>query len=140
MSKPSKLHAAAKHLRHLKGNMSLALTYLTGCFQLTGLCDVSWGKNIDDGNSISGYLLIMAGGLLSFTTALQSVTALSTMGAELIAMALARKKVVCLSNMMAELGFRMLFDSVPYFVYHTGALYIAGNNITYSSRAKQIAL
>ena len=43
MSKPYKLHmTAAKHLlRYLKGNMPLALTYRTGCFQLTDFCDSS---------------------------------------------------------------------------------------------------
>ena len=43
MSKPSKLHmtAAKRLLRYLKGNMSLALTYRTGCFQLTGFCNAS---------------------------------------------------------------------------------------------------
>ena len=43
ISKPPKLHmTAAKHrLRSLKGNMSLALTYRTGWYKLTGVCDAS---------------------------------------------------------------------------------------------------
>ena len=42
-SKPSKLHmAVAKHLfRYLKGNMSLTITFETGCFQLTAFGDAS---------------------------------------------------------------------------------------------------
>ena len=141
MSKPSKLHmTAAKHLlRYLKGNMSLALTYRTGCFQLTGFCDASWENNPDNGKSTSGYLFMMAGGPLSLKTALQSVTAQSTMEAELISIALASKEAVYLSNMMAELGFGKLFHSIPFFVDNTGALHIAGNS-TYSSRTKHIAL
>ena len=47
----------------------------------------------------------MAGGPLSFKTALQSVTAQSTMETELISMALVSKEVVYLSHMMTELGF-----------------------------------
>ena len=44
-----------------------------------------------------------------------------------------------LSNMMAELGFGKLFESVPLFGDNTGALHIAGN-ITYSCRTKHISL
>ncbi|CAM9522413.1 unnamed protein product, partial [Laminaria digitata] len=61
------------------------------------------------------------------------------MEAELISMALVSKEAVYLSNMMAELGFGKLFNSVPLFVENTGALHIAGNS-TYSSRTKHIDL
>ena len=54
-------------------------------------------------------------------------------------MAQASKEAVYLSNMMAELGFGKLFESVPLFGDNTGALHIAGNS-TYSSRTKHIAL
>ena len=133
MSKPSKLYmTASKHLlRYLKGNMSLAIMYQTGCFQLTGFCDASWENNPDNGKSTSGYLFMMAGEPLSFKTALQSVTAQSTMEAGLISMALASQEAVYLLNMMAELGFGKLFNSVQLFVDNTGALHIKGNS-TYS--------
>ena len=51
MRKPSKLHmTAAKHLlRCLKGDMGLPITYKTGCFEMTGYCDVSWQNNRDNG-------------------------------------------------------------------------------------------
>ena len=54
-------------------------------------------------------------------------------------MAHASKEAVYLSNMMAELGFETLFESVPLFGDNTGALHIAGNS-TYNSRTKHIAL
>ena len=54
-------------------------------------------------------------------------------------MAYASKQAVYLFNMMAELGFGKLFESVPLFGDNTGALHIAGNG-TYSSRTKHIAL
>ena len=44
-----------------------------------------------------------------------------------------------LSNMMAELGFGKLSESVPLFGDHTGALHKAGNS-THSSRRKHVAL
>ena len=75
------------------GNMSLVLTCKTGCFKLTGVCDASWGNNPDDEISTSGYLFMMAGGPLSFKTALQSMTTQSTMEAELTSMTLASNEV-----------------------------------------------
>ena len=43
MRKPSKLHmTSAKHLlRYLIGDMDLAITYKTGCFEMTGYGDAS---------------------------------------------------------------------------------------------------
>ena len=141
MSKPSELHmTAAKHLlRYLKAGMGLAITDKTGCFEMTGYCDVSWGSNPDNGKSTSGYLFMLAGGPPSFKTALQNVTAQSTLEAALISMAHESKEGVYLSKMMAALGFGKLFESVPLFGDNTEALDIAGNS-TYSSRTKHIAL
>ena len=106
---------------------------------MTRYCDASWGNNPDNGKSTSGYLFMLAEGPLSFKTALQNVTAQSILEAELISMAHARKEAVYLSNMMAELAFGKLFESVPLFGDNTGALHIAGIS-TYSSRTKHIAL
>ena len=51
----------------------------------------------------------------------------------------ASKKTVYLSNVMAELEFGRLFESVPLFGDNNGAVRIAGYS-TYSSRTKHIAL
>ena len=90
-SKPSKLYmSAAKHLlQYLKGNMSLALTHRTGCFQLAGFCDASWGNNPGNGKSTFGYFFMTAGGPLSCKTSLLNVTTKSAMESAAISMALA---------------------------------------------------
>ena len=54
-------------------------------------------------------------------------------------MAHASKEAVYLSNIMAELGFGKLFETVSLFGGTTGALHITGNS-TYSSSTKHIAL
>ena len=41
--------------------MGLAITYNTGCFEMTGHCDVSWGNKPDNGKSTSGYLFMLTG-------------------------------------------------------------------------------
>lgn len=63
------------------------ITYTIGCLELTGYCDASWGNNSGNGKSTSGYLFTLARGPLSFKTAIQSVTAQSTLEAEFISMA-----------------------------------------------------
>lgn len=72
--------------------MSLAITCRTGCFEMAGYRDASWETTPDNGKSTSGYLLIVTGGPSSFKTTLQSVTAESTLEAELISIALASKE------------------------------------------------
>ena len=72
---------------------------------------------------------MLAGGPLSFRSALQNVTAQSTLEAGVISMAHVNEGAVYLSNMMAGLGFGD----------NAGAVHIAGNS-TYSSRTKYIAL
>ena len=98
MSKPSKLHTtAAKHLLScLKGDMGLVITHKTRYLKMTGYCDASWGNNPDNGMSTSGYLFMLVGGSLSFKTALQNVTAQSTLEAELISMAHAQARRWCI--------------------------------------------
>ena len=60
MSKPSKLHMTeAKHLlRSLMGDMGLAITYKTGCFEMTGYCDASWGNNPDNAQGLAIEVLL----------------------------------------------------------------------------------
>ena len=49
---------------------------------------------------------------VSFKSGVQSLTAMSTMAAELVAWALAMKEAVFCSNMMTELGFGKEFGQV----------------------------
>ena len=115
MSKPSKAHMlAAKHLlRYLAGTVDFAITYKQGGFKLTAFSDANWGKNPDDGKSMSSYIVFLANAPVSSKVGLQGLTAQSNMEAELVATALAMKAAVFCSNMMKELGFGTRFDTVP---------------------------
>ena len=107
MSKPSKVHmGAAKHLlRYLAGSPDCRIVYKKGGFKLTAFSDTNWGNNPDNGKSTSCYVIMMSRGPVSFKTGIQSLTAISTIEAELVPAALAMKEAVFCSNMMAELGF-----------------------------------
>ena len=83
---------------------------------------------------------MLAHGPISFKLGLQSLTAQSTMEAELVAAATAMKQSLFFCrNMMMELGFTEGFRSVPVYIDNTSALHVAGN-WTFSPKAKQIAL
>ena len=76
---------------------------------------------------------------MSFGAVTQTLTAQSTVEAELIAAAYGSKEAVYLFNFMTELSFGELFSTVHINCDSTGALHIAGNK-RYSSRTKHIAL
>lgn len=141
MSKPAKAHmGAAKHLlRYLSGSTSFSITYKRGGFKLTDFSDSNWGNNPDNGKSTSAYIIMMANGPISFKSGLQSLTAMSSMEAELVASALAMKECVFCSNMMKELGFKQQFEQVSLHIDNTATLHVIGNQ-AYSSRTKHIAL
>ena len=101
--------------------------------------DANRRANPDNGKSTYSYIMILANGLISFKVGLQSLTARLTMGAELVAGAIAMKESLFCSNMMVELGFKKGFESVSVYINKTLALHVAGN-WTFSPRAKHIAL
>ena len=104
LSKPSKVHmGAAKHLlRYLAGTKDFAITCKRGKFTLDAFSDANWGNNPDNGKSTSCYIVLMCKAPISFKTGQQSLTAMSTMEAELVAGALAMKEAVFCSSMMKE--------------------------------------
>jgi hypothetical protein len=69
-----------------------------------GYADASF-TNIDDLKSTTGYVFKMAGGTITWYSRKQSVTALSTMEAEYIALSEATREARWLRNLFGELGF-----------------------------------
>ena len=76
---------------------------------------------------------------VSFKSGLQSLTAMSTMEAELVAAALAIKEVIFCTNIMTELGFGLEFSSAQLDIDKTATLNVIGNQ-TFSARTKHVAL
>ena len=85
MSKPSKVHMeAAKHaLRYLAGTTDFHITCKKEDFKLAAFSDSTSANNPDNGKSTSCYLKMLANAPVSFKSNLQSLTAMSTMEAEL---------------------------------------------------------
>ena len=79
-SKPAEIHmTAAKHtLRFLRGTTDLPIVYKRGQFWMVSYTDASFGVNPDNRKSTTGYLFFLGGGLISFGSKTQSLTAQST--------------------------------------------------------------
>ena len=102
------------------------------------LCS-NWANNPDNGKSTSSYVMMLANAPMSFRSGLQSLTAMSTMEAELVASALLMNEAVFCSNMMTGLGFGKEFAQMPVYCDNTATLHVSGNR-SFSSRTKHIAL
>ena len=139
-SKPAEIHmTAAKHaLRYLRGTTDLPIVYKRGKFRMVSYTDASFGANHDNRKSMTGYLLFLGQGLISFGSKKQSLTAQSTVESELQALSYGAREAVYLFNFLMELRFKT-FSSVPINSDSTGALSMAGNAM-FSSRTKHIAL
>ncbi|CAB1110240.1 unnamed protein product [Ectocarpus sp. CCAP 1310/34] len=139
-SNPAQVNmTAAKHvLRYLRGNPVLPIVYKRGQFRLAAFTDSSFGANPDNGRSTTGYLFFLAGGLISYGAKTQTLTAQSTVEAEIQALSYSAREAVYISNFMTELNFKT-FGSVPINSDSTGALTVAGNAM-HSQRTKHVAL
>ena len=130
---------AAKHaLRYLRGTTDLPIVYKRGQFRMVSSTDASFGANPDNRKSTTGYLFFLGGGLISFGSKTQSLTAHSTVESKLQALVYGAREAVYLSNFLVELGFKT-FSSNPIDSDSTGALSVAGNAM-FSSRTKHIVL
>jgi hypothetical protein len=108
-SNPGPRHwAAVKHLfRYLKGSMDYKLTYSGKDTSVVfdTYCDASHGDCLDSGRSTGGYVTVMGGGAIGWSSKLQPIVALSSTEAEYMAATEAAKEVLWMRNILHEFGF-----------------------------------
>lgn len=95
---PSPAHwTSVKHvLRYLNGTRQLGITYGTSELTLCGYTDADWAQSLSVRCSTSGYVFLLAGGAISWSSKKQPTVALSTMEAEYLALAHATKEAIWL--------------------------------------------
>ena len=88
--------AAVKHLfRYLKGTLEYKLTYsANGSSDFVTYTDAVHGDCVDSGHSTSGYITLLAGGAIGWSSKLQSIVTLSTTEVEYVAAVEAGKEIV----------------------------------------------
>lgn len=89
---------AVKHiLRYLKGTLDLGIAYQrNGTNKLEGFCDSDYAGDQNTRRSTSGYIFMLNGGAVSWSSKLQQIIALSTTEAEYISLAEATKQSIWL--------------------------------------------
>lgn len=97
---------AVKHiLRYLKGTLDLGITYREdGTNELQGFCDSDYAGDQETRKSTSGFIFMLNGGAVSWSSKLQRIIALSTTEAEYISLAEATKQSMWLRQLLADLN------------------------------------
>jgi len=103
---------AVKHLfRYLQGTKDARLVYRRDLFDPRGIftayCDADHASNVDNGCSTGGYALIIAGAAVSWSSRLQTITALSTTEAEYVSAVDTGKEVAWMQQLLDEFGFTL---------------------------------
>ena len=106
MAAPTTAHwTAVKHiLRYLAGTPDYGITYGPDTFSLAAYCDASYAGCLDTRRSTTGYVFILNGGAITWSSRLQSTVAVSTTEAEYMAAAAATKEALWLRTLFADLG------------------------------------
>jgi hypothetical protein len=140
LSSPGRVHweAAKRVVRYLKGTIDVWLVYGRSRTGLLGFSDSSWGSEVLNWRSMSGYAFTLYGGAICWSAKKQSVVALSTAEAEYIAMTRATKEAIWIRQYMGEL-FGDFIDPTILYVDNQSAIAMAKND-SFHARTKHIAL
>jgi hypothetical protein len=127
---------ARRILRYLKGSIDLGIEYSgeEGLF-LEVFVDADCGAS-ENRRSIGGYIVIFAGGAISWSCKKQSSVALSTTEAEYMALVQVLKESIWLQRLLKELG-RQAGNVKTIYKDNQGAIALA-NNPEYHARTKYI--
>lgn len=115
---PTKDHwiAVKRVMRYLKGSINYKLTYTKDANdKIIGYCDADWAGCTDTRHSTSGYVFIMQGGPISWSSKKQTCVALSSCEAEYISLSHATQEALWWDLFQKEIdgetGIKMLVDN-----------------------------
>lgn len=134
---PGKGHwqAVKRIFRYLKGTSLLGITYGKVIHDVVGFCDADWAGDLDKRKSTTGYIFIMNGGAISWSTKKQPTVALSTTEAEYMSVVAATQEAIWLKCLREF--FLNKSDAVLLHCDNQGAIHLSKNN-AFSSRTKHI--
>jgi ribonuclease HI len=137
MAKPTTVHwqAAKGVLRYLAGTADFGITFGSTTDGLIGYCDADYAGDTDTRRSTTGYVFLMAGGAVSWSSKRQQTIAASTTEAEYMAAAAAVKEALWLRNLLAD--FNIQITPVTLFADNQSAIKLLRNPIS-SLRSKHI--
>jgi hypothetical protein len=101
---PVHLTAVKRVFRYLRGSVDLGIQFNSGQNSAIELfSDADWGNSPDDRRSVTGYLSMFSGGVVTWNSKKQPTTALSSMEAEYMALASAVREALWLRTLLAEI-------------------------------------
>jgi hypothetical protein len=115
MAKPTTVHwqAAKGVLRYLSGTTDYGITFGPGELELLGYCDADFAGDTDTRRSTTGFVFLLGGGSISWSSKRQATVAVSTTEAEYMGAAAAVKEALWLRNLLSDFG----LDITPVKIY-----------------------
>jgi hypothetical protein len=140
MANPSLEHwiAVKRIFRYLQGTLDFKLHFRGSRPQdLVGYCDADWAGDLEDRRSTIGFVFIMGGGAISWSSKRQPTIALSIIEAEYMANTQATKEAIWMTKFMKELGYMNEKKAMVIRCDNQGAISLT-RNPTQHARTKHI--
>ena len=137
MATPTTVHwqAAKGVLRYVAGTTTYGLKFDGVNIGLTGYCDADYGGDLDTRRSTTGYVFLLHGGAIAWSSKRQPTVAASTTEAEYIAAAQAVKEALWLRNLLADLN--MDVGAIKIYADNQSAIKLLKNPVL-SAKSKHI--
>ena len=119
----------------MKGTRDLWLTFGNENVELTGYSDAD-GMSNEDRHAISGYVFMLNGGAISWSSKRQETISLSTTEAEYIALTHASKEAIWIRNFLSEI-FGKMADPILVYSDNQSAIALAKDD-RFHARTKHI--
>jgi hypothetical protein len=139
MRNPGRTHweAAKRTIRYLKATADCGITFGTTDEGFEVYVDADWGSQ-PHRHSMSGYVVMLNGGPVAWSSRKQPIIALSTAEAEYIALTVAIREILYLKLLTEEL-YDITISSIPVYSDNQAAIALASNN-KFHARTKHIDL
>ncbi|XP_040964565.1 uncharacterized mitochondrial protein AtMg00810-like [Gossypium hirsutum] len=134
MHNPLDVHfkAVKRILRYLQGTLSYGLRFTRDSkFLLEGYSDASWGFDVDDRRSTSGFCVFLGGNPVSWSSEKQSVVSRSTAEAEYRSVAHTAAEMIWIQSLLAELCVPVSSKALIW-CDSSAAVAVAGNPVMHS--------
>jgi hypothetical protein len=139
LENPGRVHweAGKRVVRYLKGTVNLKLTYGSGeqC-RIEGYTDAD-GATLDHRHVISGFVVLVDGGAVSWSSKKQELVTLSTMEAEYVSATHAAKELIWFHHLIKEIFRPLIFPTILR-LDNQSAIVLANSENQFHTRTKHI--
>jgi hypothetical protein len=92
--------------QYLQGTLQMKLQFgATPSNEVLGYCDANWGGDLEDRRSTTGFVFMIGGGAISWSSKRQPTIALSTTEVEYMANTQATKEAIWITKLMMDLRY-----------------------------------